>query len=269
MTSEPTTGPSTPPAPLAWRDAAASAVPLSLAAALLAPALVLLVSGALTFALTEPARRPEGFATVWLVALALSLLQWPPAFGLLLLRPWGRWLALAVAGANFALVASGLWATTLRRESVHDMTAPVFAGLVLGHALLLVTRPVGAWLDGSRRLRDAGPGAPAYACAVGWALLLAWIVAVIVPRFREIFASMGVELPWVTQAVLEAADSVERAPFLLYPLAVLAPVPLLRVSAGARAKALALVNLVGVLGVTIVVLAIHLPIAALQRALGR
>lgn len=269
MTDAPATAagePSAAPPPPSWRDALAAAVPLSLAASLATPAPALLLSGGAMLVTTSSTERPEGLVTLWVVALAVALAGWPPAVGLLLRRPWARPVALALASGNFVLASLGVWASVVRREPARDLTASVVAGLVLAHALLLLTRPAAGWFSDARDRQAAPTGAPGYACGVGWALVLAWGVGVIVPRFREIFASMGVELPWITAGVLGVSDAALRAPFLLYPLAILAPLPLLYVPAPRRVT-LALANLVGALVVSVAAASIYLPIAALQEAL--
>ncbi len=177
--------------------------------------------------------------------------------GLLLRAPWARrWVALL---AVVAAVGSFLLAPRV---------ALLIAPTGLGVALLLL--PVcGRWFTAEGRAAAGALPLRPYAAAVGVLAVVGWVALAVVPRFREVFSSMGVTLPFGTRLLFDVSGFLRDWALVVPLLAALAPLPLLRLPArlerpAIQAVGVALLATVGSIGGWL-----FLPIWRLQQALGQ
>lgn len=225
------------------------AVPLGLGGWLVGAPLGLLLFAGLGLVASGGARYdPDA-----LRGLALQALTGLLGIGLLLLRaPFrGAVCALALAGAAFTLGGPGVLA----------------AGVFCGVSLTTFLPPVARWFQPAGRTaaaglpyRAAGGGAVA-AAVVGAVALVGWRL------FREVFASMGVRLPWITRGLLDLGEALSEAPILgvLGCTGVAAALLLLPRRREGLGLGLALGG--GSLAAFVAVRALFMPIEALQEAL--
>jgi hypothetical protein len=143
---------------------------------------------------------------------------------------------------------------------------PGGAAVLLG-GLLLLLPPLARWFEPAAAAGGLSTRPVAAAAAGVGAFTLGLLGPV--GRFKELFASMGVELPLVTQWALDGRDLLEAWWPALLPLLFLLPAPLLLVPHRREPLVFWLTATAAVLLNWLLVLAVWLPIHALEQALSR
>lgn len=208
-----------------WGQALSLALPLGAGAALAADGLLTIGFLILHLVAGESDDPTNLRAPLALLVAILALVPSVLGFALLRLRPWaGRWTALLAA-----LVAVPLAAAAGQGRGV--AAALAIAPILLVLVAVVLHPACRRWFtpDG-RAAASALPHGP-YALAVGATALAGWMLIVLVPKFADVFASLGVALPLPTQVLLSLANHLARWWFTLPALVLLAPLPLLRLPA--------------------------------------
>lgn len=231
-------------------------VPVALGAWLVGPALLGVAWVLCALPMLQAKEAPPGTGLQVAVTLALLGLATLPGVGLARVQRWGRAAALAIGGLAFAAGQAGL----------AGPGASAWGAVVLLGALALLLGPFDRWFQPA-----AGAGGlstrPVAAAAAG---IAAGVVGLLGPvrRFKEIFASMGVQLPLLTQWALDAGDLLEAWWPALLPLLFLLPAPLLLVPRRREPLAFWVTATALILANWLLVVVVWLPIKALQDALG-
>ncbi|MCO5168987.1 MAG: hypothetical protein M9894_21815 [Planctomycetes bacterium] len=198
------------------------ALPLGLGAALLAPAGLLPLFVLLMLVIPIP---DETGSLVRDLGRVLGAAVVGVAPGVLLWR-------LSIAG-RAATVALGLGAPLIvvaAERFILSLWELVPGALVGAPALLLLAPMRRAWFTPDGVGSAPGLSVRPYRAAALALAVLASILVFVVPPFRRVFARLGAELPLATELVFRAGDVVEDHSYLVIPLLVLAPAPLLLVS---------------------------------------
>jgi len=243
------------PAALEVRPSAVAVLTLALPLGLggwLAGAPVAMLAVALSAPTGRAALDPE--ALRGLAVLAITGLS---GIGLLLLRPAAR-------GAVATLALAGV---VLAAAEPHG--EPLGNGLLLAASLTTYVPVVGRWFGSAGWTSASGLALrPAITGAVAAAVVGA-VALVCVRVFRGVFTSMGVELPWVTQWLLDLGALLSELPVLGVAASAVVAALLLTLPRRREGLGFGLALGGGSLVAFLAVRALFLPIEALQRALAR
>lgn len=148
-------------------------------------------------------------------------------------------------------------------------TGSLAGGLLALGAAVVFLPAVARWFGPEGRAAGAAVVVRPYRVAVTAVGALAGMLVGVVPAFRDVFNSMGVVLPAQTQAWLELAGFLEAWSItLLLPLiALVGPLPLLRLEPQHERSAALAANLVFAVALVSVVGALALPIYTLLQSL--
>ncbi len=116
------------------------------------------------------------------------------------------------------------------RDLMQVLVLFLFLGLTFGVAAGLFRGPVRPWFTPDGRAARAALTTRPYITAVAFANLLSGVAIFVVPAFHKLFREVGVHLPLPTELVLWASDLCQDYSVVTWPLFVLAPLPLLRLS---------------------------------------
>lgn len=140
-----------------------------------------------------------------------------------------RWARFASAAAGFLALGPSV-AISLGFEPFAGMPvepAVGWQGLVAGVVLFAPLLPAaGRWCTTGGRDAAGRLGRWTYLAAVTWLAIFSVTLVVTVPLFMRVFADLGAELPAPTRIVLDAAELAHLASYLLPPIAIALPAPL-------------------------------------------
>jgi hypothetical protein len=258
------------PGTLAPRDASSMvtlALPIAVGAYVIASALGTTLAGVLaamcaSFLARADSRSPTDAPTplgtiVWIAALGVA----GTILGgsLLRLRPWARWVAVAIGAVGFLVQSIQL----LRGRD------PLVTGLYVSiGAVLLAIPPVSPWFRPEGRAAAETFPVRAYGGAVAWGSVLCLLFIFVVPAFKKMFAETGVQLPAGTEILIAIAGIVEAylAPF--FPaLAAVVAFPLLLAPPKRHATVTHVVNLAGLVAIGATIGWLALPVLQLLQKL--
>jgi hypothetical protein len=142
-------------------------------------------------------------------------------------------------------ILGGLQLSLQMITSARGKTPNVIAVFCAFACLALLLPALNRWFtpEGRTRLRklDGGP----YSAAVTWVAVCFAMATILGGAFKRLFEETGIDQGLILELVADLASWLRDYPHLLYPLAILGPLPLLRIPEGKRKPAALALHLAG------------------------